>query len=165
MKHDQKRGESLRDRADVSSLLCNFTNVFCDRLINNSMLFSILVTYLLHVLIFRLRWLSLNTELDSSMIAMRIFIDLVWFYWMINSYTSILEVFWVFSPLSTNLFPVEAETGMVAVPCQTLGVKFRDTITLLPSLCRSVKTLIIWIILSYCKFWILGVNTKITIWQ
>ena len=39
MKHDQKRGESLRDRADVSSLLCNFTNVFCDRLINNSMLF------------------------------------------------------------------------------------------------------------------------------
>ena len=76
MKHDQKRGESLRDRADVSSLLCNFTNVFCDRLINNSMLFSILVTYLLHVFIFRFRWLSLNTELDSSMIAMRIFIEL-----------------------------------------------------------------------------------------
>ena len=76
MKHDQKRGESLRDRADVSSLLCNFTNVFCDRIINNSLLFSILVTYLL-ILIFRLRWLSLNTELDSSMIAMRIFIDLV----------------------------------------------------------------------------------------
>ena len=74
MKHDQKRGESLRDRADVSSLLCNFTNVFCDRLINNSMLFSILVSYLL--LIFRLRWLSLNTELDSCMIAMRIFINL-----------------------------------------------------------------------------------------